>query len=49
MISIKSIDMYAFHNSSLVVCFSNILAYFAEREVMKLCLHFSPCVKVVEL
>ena len=31
----KSIDMYILHDSSLVVCFSNISAYFAQREVIK--------------
>ena len=41
-----SIDMYILHVSSLVVCFSNISAYFALREVMKVCLRWSPHVKV---
>ena len=36
VVSIKSIDMYILHDSSLVVCFSNISAYFAESEVVKL-------------
>ena len=29
VVSMKSIDMYILHDSSLVVSFSNILAYFA--------------------
>ena len=29
VVTMKSIDMYNVHDSSLVVCFSNISAYFA--------------------
>ena len=29
IVTMKSIDMYILHESSLVVCFSNISAYFA--------------------
>ena len=29
VLTMKSIDMYIVHDSSLVVCFSNISAYFA--------------------
>ena len=29
VVTMKSIDMYILHDSSLVVCFSNISAYFA--------------------
>ena len=35
VVTMKTIDMYIHHDSSLVVCFSNISAYFAQREVIK--------------
>ena len=31
VVTMKSIDMYIVHDSSLVVCFSNISAYFARN------------------
>ena len=34
VVTIKLIDMYIVHDSSLVVSFSNILAYFAETLIM---------------
>ena len=33
-VSVKYIDMYILHDSSLVLCFTNISAYFAYSEVM---------------
>ena len=37
VVTMKSIDMYIVHDSSLVLCFSNILGIFYEKsEVMKL-------------